>query len=102
MGALWHPRQRDHARLYPARRHRGHVFRSEIYEGRRKGVPMGRVGSGEDITGVAIFLASDESNTRPEASSARTGTGGRAISFPCRDGVSRGPYRLNGQLAADS
>jgi NAD(P)-dependent dehydrogenase (short-subunit alcohol dehydrogenase family) len=33
----------------------------EIYEGRRKGVPMGRVGSGEDITGVAIFLASDES-----------------------------------------
>jgi NAD(P)-dependent dehydrogenase (short-subunit alcohol dehydrogenase family) len=32
----------------------------EIYEGRRKGVPMGRVGSGEDITGVAIFLASDD------------------------------------------
>ena len=32
-----------------------------IYEGRRKGVPMGRVGSGEDITGVAIFLASDDS-----------------------------------------
>jgi NAD(P)-dependent dehydrogenase (short-subunit alcohol dehydrogenase family) len=34
---------------------------SEIYEGRRKGVPMGRVGSGEDIAGPAIFLASDES-----------------------------------------
>jgi 3-oxoacyl-[acyl-carrier protein] reductase len=33
----------------------------EIYEGRRKGVPMGRVGSGDDITGVAIFLASDDS-----------------------------------------
>lgn len=33
----------------------------EIYEGRRKGVPMGRVGSGEDIAGPAIFLASDES-----------------------------------------
>jgi NAD(P)-dependent dehydrogenase (short-subunit alcohol dehydrogenase family) len=33
----------------------------EIYEGRRKGVPMGRVGSGEDITGVATFLASDDS-----------------------------------------
>jgi NAD(P)-dependent dehydrogenase (short-subunit alcohol dehydrogenase family) len=30
----------------------------EIYEGRRRGVPMGRVGSGEDITGVAVFLAS--------------------------------------------
>ena len=33
----------------------------EIYEGRRKGVPMGRVGSGEDITGVAVFLACEES-----------------------------------------
>ena len=33
----------------------------EIYEGRRKGIPMGRVGSGEDISGVAIFLASDDS-----------------------------------------
>jgi NAD(P)-dependent dehydrogenase (short-subunit alcohol dehydrogenase family) len=32
----------------------------EIYEGRRKGVPMGRVGAGEDVTGVAVFLASDE------------------------------------------
>jgi NAD(P)-dependent dehydrogenase (short-subunit alcohol dehydrogenase family) len=32
----------------------------EIYEGRRRGVPMGRVGSGEDITGVAIFLASED------------------------------------------
>jgi NAD(P)-dependent dehydrogenase (short-subunit alcohol dehydrogenase family) len=32
----------------------------EIYEGRRKGVPMGRVGSGDDIAGPAIFLASDE------------------------------------------
>jgi len=33
----------------------------EIYEGRRKGVPMGRVGSGEDVTGVAVFLASNDS-----------------------------------------
>ncbi len=33
----------------------------EIYEGRRKGVPMGRVGSGEDIAGPAVFLASDDS-----------------------------------------
>jgi NAD(P)-dependent dehydrogenase (short-subunit alcohol dehydrogenase family) len=32
----------------------------EIYEGRRKGVPMGRVGTGVDVAGVAIFLASDE------------------------------------------
>ncbi len=34
---------------------------AEIYEGRRKGVPMGRVGSGEDVTGVAVFLASSDS-----------------------------------------
>jgi NAD(P)-dependent dehydrogenase (short-subunit alcohol dehydrogenase family) len=33
----------------------------EIYEGRRKAVPMGRVGSGDDINGVAIFLASNDS-----------------------------------------
>jgi len=32
----------------------------EIYEGRRKGVPMGRVGSGEDVAKLAVFLASDE------------------------------------------
>lgn len=33
---------------------------AEIYEGRRRGVPMGRVGSGEDVTGVAVFLASED------------------------------------------
>ncbi|MGE4165733.1 MAG: SDR family NAD(P)-dependent oxidoreductase, partial [Xanthobacteraceae bacterium] len=32
----------------------------EIMKGRIKTVPMGRVGSGEDIAGPAIFLASDE------------------------------------------
>ena len=32
----------------------------EIYEGRKKGVPMGRVGDGTDIAGPAVFLASDE------------------------------------------
>ena len=33
---------------------------TEIYEGRRKGVPMGRVGGGGDVSGVAVFLASDD------------------------------------------
>ena len=33
----------------------------EILEGRRKSLPMGRIGSGDDITGVAIFLASEDS-----------------------------------------
>jgi len=32
----------------------------DIYQGRLKTVPMGRVGTGEDIAGPAIFLASDE------------------------------------------
>jgi NAD(P)-dependent dehydrogenase (short-subunit alcohol dehydrogenase family) len=32
----------------------------EIFEGRRKGVPMGRVGTGEDVGGVAVFLASND------------------------------------------
>ena len=32
----------------------------EIYEGRLKTVPMGRVGTGVDVAGVAVFLASEE------------------------------------------
>jgi len=51
----------------------------EIYEGRRKGVPMGRVGSGEDITGVAIFLASDDS--RYTTGSVVGADGGQAVGY---------------------
>jgi len=49
----------------------------EIYESRRKGVPMGRVGSGEDITGPAVFLASDES--RYTTGSLLGADGGQAV-----------------------
>ncbi len=51
----------------------------EIYEGRRKGVPMGRVGSGEDITGPAVFLASDES--RYTTGSVIGADGGQAVGY---------------------
>src|SRR5262245_40808318 len=51
----------------------------EIYEGRRKGVPMGRVGSGEDIAGPAIFLACDES--RYTTGSVVGADGGQAIGY---------------------
>ena len=34
---------------------------AEIYEGRRKGVPMGRVGNEGELKGVAVFLASPAS-----------------------------------------
>jgi NAD(P)-dependent dehydrogenase (short-subunit alcohol dehydrogenase family) len=51
----------------------------EIYEGRRKGVPMGRVGSGEDITGVAIFLASEEA--RYTTGSVVGADGGQAVGY---------------------
>ena len=44
----------------------------EIYEGRRKGVPMGRVGSGEDIAGPAVFLASDEARYTTGSFTARS------------------------------
>jgi NAD(P)-dependent dehydrogenase (short-subunit alcohol dehydrogenase family) len=51
----------------------------EIYEGRRKGVPMGRVGSGEDIAGPALFLASDESQYT--TGSVLGADGGQAVGY---------------------
>ena len=52
---------------------------AEIYEGRRKGVPMGRVGSGEDIAGPAVFLACDES--RYTTGSVLGADGGQAAGY---------------------
>jgi glucose 1-dehydrogenase len=49
----------------------------EIYEGRRKGVPMGRVGSGEDIAGPAAALLAPTAGRRLDTSSAC-----RAAGFP--------------------
>ncbi|OLB98248.1 MAG: hypothetical protein AUH30_08315 [Candidatus Rokubacteria bacterium 13_1_40CM_68_15] len=51
----------------------------EIYEGRRKGVPMGRVGTGEDVAGVAVFLASDEA--RYTTAALLTCDGGQAVGY---------------------
>ena len=51
----------------------------EIYEGRRKGVPMGRVGSGEDIAGPAIFLASDDA--KYTTGSVVGADGGQAVGY---------------------
>jgi 3-oxoacyl-[acyl-carrier protein] reductase len=51
----------------------------EIYEGRRKGVPMGRVGSGDDIAGPAMFLACDES--RYTTGSVVGADGGQAVGY---------------------
>jgi NAD(P)-dependent dehydrogenase (short-subunit alcohol dehydrogenase family) len=51
----------------------------EIYEGRRKGVPMGRVGTGEDIAGPAVFLACDES--RYTTGSVLGADGGQAVGY---------------------
>ena len=51
----------------------------EIYEGRRKGVPMGRIGSGEDIAGPAIFLASDDA--RYTTGSVVGADGGQAVGY---------------------
>ncbi len=52
---------------------------AEIYEGRRKGVPMGRVGSGEDIAGPAIFLASEDA--RYTTGSVVGADGGQAVGY---------------------
>src|ERR1019366_7588898 len=51
----------------------------DIYEGRRKGVPMGRVGSGEEIAGPAIFLASDDA--RYTTGSVIGADGGHAVGY---------------------
>ncbi len=51
----------------------------EIYEGRRKGVPMGRVGSGDDIAGPAIFLASDDAQYT--TGSVLGADGGQAVGY---------------------
>jgi 3-oxoacyl-[acyl-carrier protein] reductase len=51
----------------------------EIYEGRRRGVPMGRVGTGEDVAAVAVFLASDES--RYTSGSLVGADGGQAVGY---------------------
>ncbi len=52
---------------------------AEIYEGRRKGVPMGRVGSGEDIAGPAVFLASEDA--RYTTGSVLGADGGQAVGY---------------------
>ncbi len=52
---------------------------AEIYDGRRKGVPMGRVGSGEDIAGPAIFLASEDA--RYTTGSVLGADGGQAVGY---------------------
>jgi NAD(P)-dependent dehydrogenase (short-subunit alcohol dehydrogenase family) len=51
----------------------------EIFEGRRKGVPMGRVGSGEDIAGPAVFLASEDA--RYTTGSVIGADGGQAVGY---------------------
>jgi NAD(P)-dependent dehydrogenase (short-subunit alcohol dehydrogenase family) len=51
----------------------------EIYEGRRKGVPMGRVGSGDDVSGVAVFLASEDA--RYTTGSVVGADGGQAVGY---------------------
>ena len=51
----------------------------EIYEGRRKGVPMGRVGDGEDVASLAVFLASDEA--RYTTGSVVGADGGQAVGY---------------------
>lgn len=52
---------------------------AEIYEGRRKGVPMGRVGSGDDVAGPAVFLASDEAQYT--TGSVLGADGGQAVGY---------------------
>ena len=67
----------------PHARHRSYVCRSGDDEGRRKGVPMGRVGSGEDIAGPAVFLVKPGCATPPAAWSAPTGRPGGRVFLEC-------------------
>jgi NAD(P)-dependent dehydrogenase (short-subunit alcohol dehydrogenase family) len=51
----------------------------DIYAGRLKSVPMGRVGTGEDLAGPAIFLASEEA--RYTTGSVLGSDGGQAVGY---------------------
>jgi NAD(P)-dependent dehydrogenase (short-subunit alcohol dehydrogenase family) len=51
----------------------------DIYEGRRKSVPMGRVGTGDDIAGPAVFLASEDA--RYTTGSVIGADGGQAVGY---------------------
>ncbi|MBI1963660.1 MAG: SDR family oxidoreductase [Candidatus Rokubacteria bacterium] len=51
----------------------------DIYEGRRRGVPMGRVGTGEEVAATAVFLASDEA--RYTTGSIVGADGGQAVGY---------------------
>jgi NAD(P)-dependent dehydrogenase (short-subunit alcohol dehydrogenase family) len=51
----------------------------EIFEGRRRGVPMGRVGTPEEVADVAVFLASDEA--RYTTGSVVGADGGQAVGY---------------------
>lgn len=51
----------------------------DIYEGRRRGVPMGRVGTGEEVAATAVFLASEEA--RYTTGSIVGADGGQAVGY---------------------
>ncbi len=79
MGALRHPRQRHHARLYPHARHRGDVCRP----GNLRGPPQGRADGprrlGRGHRRAGDFLASDEA--RYTTGSVVGADGGQAVGY---------------------